>query len=33
MAELSDEELGVLPRTAYGCVNNLSYENGLWNYE
>ena len=29
MAELSDGESGMLPKTACGCVNNLSYENGL----
>ena len=29
MAELSDGDLNILPKTAYGCVNNLSCENGL----
>jgi len=27
MAELSDGDLNILPKTAYGCVNNLSCEN------
>ena len=30
MVQLSDSELGTLPKVAYGCVNNLSCENGLW---
>eukprot|EP00795_Rhopilema_esculentum_P013519 gene13519-4401_t len=29
MADLSDKELGNLPKMAYGCVNNISDENGM----
>ena len=37
MADLSDDELGNLPKMAYGCVNNISDENGMlkllpWDY-
>lgn len=28
MADLSDDELGNLPAMAFGCVNNMSGENG-----
>ncbi len=29
MADVSEEELGNLPAMAYGCVNNMSDDNGM----